>query len=108
MRWVTLALGLAACGGPEATCDEDGPVVAWENFGDGFFTGYCQGCHASTSTDRFGAPASITFDDEAQVLALRDEVAREVLDEGSMPPGGGVPDDDLDALRRYLDCAGEL
>ena len=102
------SLLLLACDAGEIaaapTCDE-GPVLAWENYGDGFFTEYCQGCHADAAPQRFGAPADVVFDQEGDVLNQLDDVVRVVLAEERMPPGGGISEEELGRLRRYLDCA---
>ena len=102
--WCTLAAlcGLAGCAEAAAEC-EDEPVLAWENFGDGFFTEYCQGCHATTSPDRFGAPTAVVFDDEATVRASDADLV-ELVRSGAMPPGGGVPAADVELLASWLRC----
>lgn len=88
-------------------CGEDLPEMTWQSFGDGFVATYCQGCHASGTFDRHGAPASVVFDTEADVLSRRDAVARTVLgDAPSMPPGGGVTAEQRELLAAYLKCAG--
>ena len=76
----------------------------WENFGQGFFLTYCNSCHSESSPNRFGAPEGIDFDTEAQVRAWRDRLEVVVLEEESMPLGGGVFDDDLYLFGVYLEC----
>lgn len=107
MRYLLLLLSACAAGegGTPDAC-ADAATLAWANYGDGFFTEYCQGCHASGAGERFGAPQDVVFDEEADVLDQFDVIRREVLDEQTMPPGGGVPDDELALLRQYLDCSG--
>ena len=46
----------------------------------------------------------MNFDSEADALAQLDAVERTVLDDGTMPIGGGVPDVELERLREYLAC----
>ena len=82
----------------------DAPVVTWENFGNGFVNERCQSCHASTSLARYGAPESITFDTKEETLALQDRILDRVVDSESMPPEGGVTDDDLELLQLWLVC----
>lgn len=86
-----------------ATCDSS-PPVTWDNWADGFFLTYCRACHSATSPDRRGAPDSINFDTEAEVVRMSGVVRSVVLDNATMPIGGGVYDDDLYLLDVYLRC----
>jgi uncharacterized membrane protein len=78
--------------------------VTWDGDIHGFFLSYCDACHAATSAERHGAPASVTFDTPQQVLAMAERVRVRTLEEQSMPVGGGVPSEDLARLRVWLDC----
>lgn len=90
--------------GPEGLC-ADAPVVTYANFGEGFMTQHCQACHATTTPDRHGAPESVTFDDEASVDQWSDRiVARSLGEEPTMPPQGGVSEDDRYLLEVWLTC----
>lgn len=85
---------------------EDAPVVTWNNFGQGFVKESCQGCHASTAANRYGAPEEITFD----TVELCWEFAGAILatatgDAPTMPPAGGVREDDRQRLAWWLRCA---
>lgn len=114
---LALLLALAACQGdgtdPSDTsgtadtgpslCD-DAPVVTWENFGSGFTTESCQACHASTATDRQGAPEAVVFDTEEDVLAHADSILGRVIDTMDMPPQGGVTEDDRYLVEVWLSC----
>ena len=111
---LSLALGLGACaassptetGAPmaDAGCEEV-PLLTWENFGAGFLIENCQSCHASTNPDRRGAPAGVVFDSLEQTLAHRSTIlARATGASPSMPPQGGVSDDDRERLRIWLTC----
>jgi hypothetical protein len=100
---------LACAGSPADTAsacetDDDGAYPTWASFGERFFTGYCDSCHTASAPDRFGAPEAYVFDTEEQVATLSPLVRLVVLDEESMPFGGGVPDEDLLELDRYLAC----
>ncbi len=118
-RFVTIILAIALLGGcqqqestsaedqPIGTCGQDLPVLSWESFGQGFFEAYCQGCHSSNVSDRRGAPPGITFDSEDAALASSAAITSSTLSEApTMPPGGGVPDDERALLTAYLRCAG--
>jgi uncharacterized membrane protein len=86
----------------------DAPVVRWTNFGQAFVLGNCQGCHASTSPNRYEAPEHITFDDVDQVWDQRLMVLGVAAPEdATMPPSGGVHADDRMRLRWWLECAPE-
>jgi uncharacterized membrane protein len=85
----------------------DAPTVTWANFGAGFITQHCQACHASSTPDRHGAPESVLFDTEEQVWALADRIlARAVGEAPTMPPQGGVSEDDIYLLEVWLTCGG--
>ncbi len=109
-----LLVGALACASAEPTADDSqaeadscslaASSTTWENWGAGFFAGYCRTCHSSGTADRRGAPEAVNFDSEADALAQLDAVERTVLDDGTMPIGGGVPDVELERLREYLAC----
>ena len=84
--------------------DTGGGYPTWAGFGEGFFAGRCASCHAASAPERFGAPDTVTFDSEDDVLRQLDAVQRVILDDASMPPGGGLHPDELDRLAVYLDC----
>lgn len=103
-----LAALLAGCSGSGtdtgAACSADERVVSWENWGSGFFAGYCRTCHSAGSANRYGAPESLNYDSEADVYAARASIEQAVLIDSTMPMGGGVPDADLDLLAVFLEC----
>ena len=85
---------------------EEVPLVNYNNFGQGFMTEHCQGCHASTALDRYGAPEDVTFDTVNQVWERADRIlARAGGAEPSMPPADGVNADDRTRLEWWLQCA---
>lgn len=84
-------------------CTPD-PTVTWGGFADGFFATYCRSCHSADTPDRRGAPEGVDFDTRAATLAWSGRVRARVLDDGTMPLGGGVIDDDLVLLEGWL-CA---
>ncbi|MFT4976966.1 MAG: putative membrane protein [Myxococcota bacterium] len=107
MRLTTLLL-LVACSGDDADdiafCD-DAPVVTYANFGDGFMTENCQTCHASETPDRNGAPESVIFDTLDDILDQSDRILdRAAAEEATMPPAGGVSEDDRYLLDVWLTC----
>lgn len=83
----------------------DAPTLAWSNFGEGFMRESCQGCHASTAEDRHDAPEEITFDTVDQCWTWAADILRTATGEDpSMPPRGGVTDDDRVRLEWWLRC----
>lgn len=81
------------------------PDVSWDAWGNGFFRTYCTACHSSANADqRGGAPIGIDFDTRAAVKLRAADVRRVVLDNGTMPVGGGVFPDDLLLLEVFLAC----
>ena len=88
---------------PDCNGDAIEGNVTWTHFGEGFFRTYCNSCHAQSSTDRHGAPSYVTFDTLAQTRDHTDAIRRTVLENASMPVGGGVPADDLALLEMFLD-----
>lgn len=83
----------------------DAPVVTWDSWGQGFLGANCQSCHASTTSDRHGAPEEITFDERDSALAVADRIlARSAGTEPTMPPSGGVSEDDRYKLEVWLTC----
>ena len=96
-------------GGAVDTADafcEEGPTMTWANFGDGFLIENCNGCHAATSANRYGAPEYVTFDTVEQVWVWATIIlAVATGDDPVMPPTGGVEDDDRLRLEYWLRCA---
>lgn len=104
------ALWALACGAVEEPAESARisalPLVTWNSFTHAFVTTYCLGCHSRDNVDqRHGAPEAINFDTEADVSTYAARIRVRVLDEETMPVGGGVYAEDLVLLERYLDCA---
>ena len=89
---------------PDPFC-EGVPVVDWDNFGHGFLIESCQGCHARTAPERFGAPQDVFFDTVQDAWARADDILDTVTGEDpTMPPRGGVTEDDRTRLLWWLRC----
>ncbi len=88
----------------EPTACAEGPNATWGSFGDGFFGFYCRGCHSAETPDRHDAPTDVNFESLADVRAHADRIRVRVIDEASMPVGGGVYPDDLVLLDVFLRC----
>lgn len=97
------------CGGEPAaaavdqTCDG---LVDWDSWGQGFFTTWCRSCHSATAGDRRGAPPGMDFDTWEEVWALREAIGRVVLEDQTMPVGGGLSEEQLTNLHTLLACDG--
>ena len=84
----------------------EAPVVTWNNFGNGFLRESCQGCHASTTANRYGAPEAVTFDTVEQAWSWSARIlARSGVEDPTMPPAGGVREEDRLLLVYWLTCA---
>ena len=91
-------------GGLDPLC-QDAPVVTWEYWGQGFLTESCQSCHGGGTIDRNGAPESVRFDTEADVWTHRDSILSTATgDSPTMPPRGGLSEDDRALLEIWLTC----
>ena len=88
---------------------EESPIITWSTFGQGFMTNYCQGCHASATNHRYGAPTGISFDTLDEVIPYRERLLTIITgEEATMPPGGGINDLDVKRLVIWLTCADEM
>ncbi|MFK7929713.1 MAG: hypothetical protein AB8H79_16090 [Myxococcota bacterium] len=110
-RWAWTALLIVGCAGDDpdvdALCD-DAPVVTWDSFGQDFTRANCQPCHSSTSANRYGAPESVIFDTEDDVLGRAEQVLSNATgDAPTMPPRGGLEVDDQEKLKIWLECWAE-
>ena len=97
MMWILLW----ACADTEIEQDS---ALGWDAWADGFFSTYCRSCHSADTPDRRGAPSGVDFGTQGEVEALRESICRVVLDEETMPVGGGVVEEDRWLLDRYLGC----
>ena len=81
----------------------DATDVTWNTWAQGFFMTWCQACHSATAENRHGAPVGTDFDTEKSVMEWRERIIIRVIDDQSMPLGGGLSGDDLALLQRYFD-----
>jgi uncharacterized membrane protein len=82
----------------------DAPSVTWDGWGEGFVTTWCQACHSATTEERNDSPLGVDFDTEADLRFWADSVRRTVLEDGTMPVGGGVSEETAVLLETLLDC----
>ncbi len=93
---------LLFCGPFNGDSNCDTAAINWNNWGHGFFLTWCSSCHANDSINRHGAPESSIFDTPEQVLQWKERIEARVLQEQTMPVGGGIPEQDLRMLEEYL------
>ena len=89
-----------------ATTEETDCTVNWDGWTDGFFATYCRACHSVTTAERYGAPEGIDFDTKSDVLQWAERIRVRVLEEETMPLGGGVVRTELQPLDQWLQCMG--
>ena len=82
---------------------EECSPLYYENFGAGFLTEHCQGCHGRETSEREGAPANIVFDQKEDVLEHLALIQKE-MEEDTMPPAGGLTDQEYEAFIEWLGC----
>ena len=85
-------------------CDE-APSVTWDNWAESMIITHCQGCHASVSPNRYGAPLDIHFDHKEAAYDLADRIYIRTLEHEDMPPAGGILEEDLYLLDIWLRCS---
>lgn len=84
---------------------ETAPLVNWVNFGNAFMTQNCNGCHAATTPERYGAPELATFDTAEEVWDQRASVLFAAGgDAPRMPPSGGTTDIQRMKLAIWMEC----
>lgn len=87
---------------PDSTLD-------YANTGEGFIRTWCLSCHSATVTgaSRQGAPAGVDFDTYDDVVQWLDRIeARATGENASMPPAGGVFEQDLVLFEEWVACGG--
>lgn len=112
LAWVALLLplGCNSEGGDSAEADpcERTPALSYDNFGHSLMDQQCAGCHSSLMPEgqRGGAPLGVDLDTYAGVLQWVERVeVRATGPEPTMPPGGGLSDEESAHLVEWLDCA---
>jgi uncharacterized membrane protein len=92
---------LVACtSATDSACDS---YPTWENWGEGFFLTWCSSCHSQTAPERYGAPESVTFDTTEDIIEWKSRIEYRVIQEQTMPIGGGISQDELQTLQIFLD-----
>ena len=87
-----------ACGGE---CES---VPSYEDWTQGFLKSKCQSCHSTQTLYRYNAPENIFFDDYEDALEHIEAIRSSVLERETMPPGGGLSEDEKILLEQWLEC----
>lgn len=101
-----LALSLTVGCGSEGPLDVCPPnSQAQQDSGEFILAQTCTGCHTVNlvGADRQGAPLGSDFDNAELIKAQADDIYARSID-GTMPPGGGLNENQLESLRAYLAC----
>ncbi len=90
-----------------AAADETCGSTDWWGAGQPLMLDFCAGCHSSrlVGSQRYGAPEGIDLETLEGAQQHTDRIRARVLEEGDMPPGGGLSTEQLERLSRWLDCA---
>ncbi|MED5370988.1 MAG: hypothetical protein VX899_08255 [Myxococcota bacterium] len=96
-----MILLLLACSSPPE-CDTGTPT--WDGEVRDLLITHCQACHAEDTPNRYGAPEGSSFDTEADAIAWADRIRVRVVEDQTMPPGGGMEADEIAAVEAWLDC----
>ena len=83
---------------------ETSPYVSWDNWIRGALSAHCQGCHATTSLYRYGAPEGVYFDEETDAMEWIERINIRVLQDQTMPPAGGLLPEELSLFEIWIKC----
>ena len=81
------------------------PALSYSNFGEAFLAKHCLGCHSSMLPAglRNSAPVGVDFDVYSGVLTYWERIqARSVGEFASMPPGGGLTEEEKRLLEEEV------
>lgn len=101
---IVLWLVVSACGSKEDSGVDCSTTPTYQSWTEGFLIGKCQSCHHSESSNRHGAPEPVHFDSYQDTLQWKERIEATILEERSMPPNGGITDDERILLQQWLDC----
>lgn len=115
---IAFAGGVAACGTDSVTRDDGGADITdpsvcetsyltYNNFGAGFTSNWCRGCHSSEVPEegRQDAPVGVDFDTDADLARWSERIrARATGEMPTMPPAGGPSAEERALLTEWIDC----
>lgn len=90
--------------GQTESCTED-----WWSTGQPLMLDFCAGCHSSqlSGSLRFGAPDGVDLETLEGALQHTARIRARVLEDGDMPPGGGMNTEQLERLSAWLACSAQ-
>lgn len=103
MMW--LLISLLACGKEKDSALDCTLAPTYQTWTQGFLNGKCQSCHHSESNNRHGAPDGIVFDTHSDVIQWKERIEATIVQERSMPPNGGVTEEEMELLQWWLECS---
>ncbi len=82
------------------------PPLDYDNFGDGMIGRQCRPCHSALvrEAQRGGAPLGIDLDSELDVFTWADRIQVRSVELKTMPPAGGMLEEERDLLQEWLRC----
>ena len=82
------------------------PPLTWETFGQKTLQHYCKGCHSDLieGDERAGAPVGVNFNTWDDTVLWADRILVRVVEDGGMPPSGGMSDDERAQMEEWLYC----
>ena len=78
-------------------------AVQYHNFGASFMVQNCLGCHHPESTNRQGAPEDVALERLENIIEYKERIQIRIEDQ-SMPPQGGLKEEDRNMAIQWLDC----
>jgi hypothetical protein len=107
MRRLLLLLPLSCSGEPPSPPAADCAEHSWQSTGRPILLTWCMPCHSSALPEplRQGAPLGVDFDTYARTAPWAERIVVRATGEApSMPPGGGVPEAQQQALADWISC----
>jgi uncharacterized membrane protein len=75
----------------------------YNNFGRAFVQQYCSSCHAQSAAHRQGAPIDIHMQSSDNISEYQQQIFT-AIENSSMPPQGGVDENNRSAALAWLQC----
>lgn len=102
--WVAL---LAACGEEEESLDCENLPWTYENTGQIFMLNWCTSCHHTeiANEDRHPNNQGVNLETYDGFIDNLERIEERALSSApTMPPSGGLPGDEVERLRQWIEC----